>query len=157
MVNAVPRPISEAPHDTGLSGFVNVSKDIDRRDSVRNFEWIHVRPILFPRSLSETQPIPKTERFCPMEQSGLAKRAALPPPLRWLARLPEKKGRARPLQAGWGGVTRPGMVHRKLWRGKLRGGFADGLRAVVAGISPEDAPGAGPLPGCVATLSHGGC
>ena len=54
-------------------------------------------------------------------------------------------------------VTRPGTVYRKLWRGELRGGFADGLRAVVAGISPEDDAGAGPLPGCVATLSDGGC
>ena len=37
------QPISEAPHETGVSGFVDVLKDTDCRDSVRSFERVHVR------------------------------------------------------------------------------------------------------------------
>ena len=43
-----PLPISEAPHETGVSGFVDVSKDTDRRDSVLNFERVHARPVPAP-------------------------------------------------------------------------------------------------------------
>ena len=46
--NVVCPPISEAPHETGVSGFVDVSKDTDHRDSVRNFERVHVRPVPAP-------------------------------------------------------------------------------------------------------------
>ena len=51
VLNLVPPPISEAPHETGLSGFVDVSKDTDRRDSVRNFEPVHLRPVPAPLQL----------------------------------------------------------------------------------------------------------
>ena len=43
-----PLPISEAPHETSVSGFVDVSKDTDRRDTVWNFERVHGRPIPAP-------------------------------------------------------------------------------------------------------------
>ena len=46
-----------------------------------------------PCSSSKSQPARKTQRFCPMEQSNMAKRAALPS-VRLLAYLAEKKGRA---------------------------------------------------------------
>ena len=54
VLNVVHRPISEAPHETGASGFVDVSKDTDRRDSVRNFERVHVRLVPFPLQFKRT-------------------------------------------------------------------------------------------------------
>ena len=52
VLNVVPPPISEAPHETGVSG-VDVSKDTDRRDSVRNFQRVHLRPV--PATLQFTR------------------------------------------------------------------------------------------------------
>ena len=37
-------PIPEAPHETGVAGFVDVSNDTDRRDSVQNLELVHTCP-----------------------------------------------------------------------------------------------------------------
>ena len=69
-----------------------MSKDTDRRDSIRNFERVHARPTPTSYSLSAPQPARKTQRICPMEQSSLAKRAALPPFNCWLVSL-KKTGR----------------------------------------------------------------
>ena len=38
ILNVVPPPIAEAPHDTGVSGFMDASTDTDRRDSVQSIE-----------------------------------------------------------------------------------------------------------------------
>ena len=43
VLNVAP-PIAEAPHETGVSCFVEVSKDSSRRESVRNFERAHCPP-----------------------------------------------------------------------------------------------------------------
>ena len=60
-------PISEAPHDPGVSCFVNVSTDTARRDSVRHVERAHVRLVMRPWYLSASQPTCKTEIFYPMD------------------------------------------------------------------------------------------
>ena len=48
-----PPALSEAPHETCESDFVDVSKDTDRRDSARNFERVHLRPV--PATLQFTR------------------------------------------------------------------------------------------------------
>ena len=48
VLNVVPPPISEAPHETGVLGFVDASKDTDRRDSVRGIERARIRPVPAP-------------------------------------------------------------------------------------------------------------
>ena len=85
--------MSAAPHDTGVSGFVEVSNDTDRRASVRNVERAHVKPILVTSQLTRASPDRKTEIICPLARSGLAKLRG-PSPVRLLARLPENNERA---------------------------------------------------------------
>ena len=49
-----PLPISEAPHETGVSGFVEVSKDTGRRDTVRNFNVSTSDPSPVPLQFKRT-------------------------------------------------------------------------------------------------------
>ena len=72
-------PIAEAPHETGVAGFVDVSNDTDSRDSVQNLEPVPVRPVPPPLNFSKPEPACKALCFSPMEQFNMAKCAALPP------------------------------------------------------------------------------
>ncbi len=76
VLNVVPPPISEAPPETGLSGFADVSKDTDRRDSVRNFERVHVR-VGSSASLSEPHTSCEMERLWALGHFNLGKCTAL--------------------------------------------------------------------------------
>ena len=51
VLNVVPPAHFRSAHETGVSCFVDVSKDTDRRDSVRNFERVHVRSVSAPLQL----------------------------------------------------------------------------------------------------------
>ena len=116
-------PIAAVPHDTGVSGVVEVSNNTDRRVSVRNVERATSDPSRFPYSLSEPQPARKTERFCPMEQYKLAKCAA-PFLVRLLVHLAEKKGRVQALSRG--GRDAPARCDRQ--SGQLHGHAARRMR-----------------------------
>ena len=78
VLTVVPLPISAAPHDTGVSGFVDVSKDTDRRDSVRNVERVHVRVGSATR-VGGSHTRCETERFLALDYFNLGTRAAFPP------------------------------------------------------------------------------
>ena len=61
---------------TGVSGFAEVLKDTNRRDSVRNFERVHVR-VGSSASLSEPHTSCEMERFWAQDHFNLGKCAAL--------------------------------------------------------------------------------
>ena len=70
-------PIAAVPHDTAVSGVVEVSNNTDRRVSVRNVERTQSKLGLVTTQLTRASPDRKTERICPMEKYDLAKCAAL--------------------------------------------------------------------------------
>ena len=62
--------------ETGISGFEDVSKDTDRRDSVRNFERVHAR-VGSPTRISGSHTSCEMERFWALGHFNLGTCAAL--------------------------------------------------------------------------------
>ena len=163
VLNLAHRPISEA----GVSGFVDVSKDTDRRDSVRNFELVHLRVGSFT-SLSEPHTSCEMERFWALGHFNLGKCAALPPFDCWHVSLKKTDahshdpGRSRDAPARCDRQTAASSMGMRrgrcgglmvMWDGRRRATRFHGRRledAVGVGAAPRHGPAstASPLQRC---------
>ena len=130
-------PMAAVPHDTAVSGVVEVSNNTDRRVSVRNVERAHVKPALVTSQLTRAKRDQKPQIICPLAHSDLAKLRG-PFPGRLRAQLAENTGahtpgRPRPSPAG---PTRSGDGTEHLY-GLVTGG---GERLRAAGPATGNRP-----------------
>ena len=136
MLTVVPLPISAAPHDTGVSGFVDVSNNTDHRDSVRKVERVHGR-VGSPDRVSGPHTRCETERFLALGYFNLGTRAALPPFDGWRVSL--KTTNAHTHDRG-GGRDAPARCHRQT--GHLHGQAARPVRGVDGDVGWQASRGA---------------